>query len=345
MVTLKDIARLSGYSVTTVSRALNGYNDVNEETRQHIQNIADQHGYAPNVLAKGLVSKDSKTFGFITSHFSQTKTPVIDNFTFSLFIRSIEKANALGYDIVLIHYNDKLQKHKTFKQLIAERNLSGAIVQGFDWDDELCQDALNSKVPTVFIDMGLHNESSGFVVSNIRKAAQIGFEYLVDCGYKNILFIFGSEESWVTNQWKKAVTETTQKYQKVVDSIEFLNGDYILEETINLIVSHKELVQKEKLAIFCASDHMAIGAIKGLEKLNIKVPDQVGVLGYDGMPITQYITPSLSTIAQKPEELSARAVEMLLEIMGNKNEKTDYICEDVEVELIVRESTKELDYG
>lgn len=342
MVTLKDIAKLSGYSVTTVSRALNGYSDVNEETRQHIQNIADQHGYAPNVLAKGLVSQDSKTFGFITSHFSQTKTPLIDNFTFSLFIRSIEKANALGYDIVLIHYNEKLQKNKTFKQLIAERNLSGAIIQGFDRDDELCQDALNSKVPTVFIDMGLDNESSGFVVSNIRKAAKMGFEYLVDCGYRNLLFIFGSEESWVTDQWKEAVAEASQQYQGVLDSIASLNGNYSLEDTIDLIVDNQAMVQKEKLAIFCASDHMAVGAIKGLEKLQIKVPDQTGVLGYDGMVISQYLTPSLSTIAQNPEELSAKAVEMLLEIMNNKQKRASYICKEVEVELIIRESTKEL---
>lgn len=344
MITLKDIAKLSGYSVTTVSRALNDYSDVNEETRQYIQNIANQQGYAPNVLAKGLVRKDSKTFGFITSYFSPKKSPVIDNFTFTLFIRAIEKANTLGYDIVLIHYNNKLQKNKTFKQLIAERNLSGAIIQGFDRDDELCQDALNSKVPTAFIDMGLYNESSCYIVSNIREAAQKGFEYLIGCGYTNILFVFGSEKSWITDQWKVAVDEAIKHYQEDIESINFLSGNYVLEETIELITKNKKLVQKEKLAIFCASDLMAIGVIKGLEKLNIKVPDQVGVLGFDGVPISQYITPSLSTIAQNPEEISARAVELLLEIVENKKQNTDCNFKEVDVELIVRESTRELKY-
>lgn len=342
MITIRDIAKLSGYSVTTVSRALNDHDDVNPDTKAAIRAIADREGYAPNILAQGLVSRDSKTFGFITSNFKDTSPT--GNFTFILFMKSIERANALGYDIVMIHYDSDSYKKKTFEQLIAERNLSGAILQGFDQNDALCQEALHSDVPTVFIDIGFSNETTTHVISNIEKAADIGFNYLLNkCGYENIIFVFGSEESWVTNEWKAAVTKAKTKYQNEIHSFATLNGHYRLEKAQIAIKKNQALLNHDKLAIFCASDLMGIGIMRELKILGVKVPDDVGILGYDGVDITEYINPTLSTITQYPDKIGAQAVNLLIDLKNKVKVSVTDSIQKIDVDLIERESTRRVD--
>lgn len=339
MITLKDIAKLSGYSVTTVSRALNDHSDVNMETKKHIQQIAKKHGYAPNVLARGLVEKNSKTFGFITTGIS--KSSPIDTFTFTLFMSSIKKANSIGYDLIMINYENDLHKNKNFHQLIAERNLSGAIIQGFDKNHPLCQEALDSALPTVFIDIGLENTTSGYVVSDIAKAADIGLSYLAHCGYQRILFFRGSDNSWITEHWKLGIQSAYTKYQSYFSSLQVLNGNYLINDVKEMIIGNPVLIEKNKTAIFCASDAMAIGALEGLRVLGIKVPEEIGLLGYDGAVISQYVTPKLTTIAQHPDEIGSKAVLLLLDLLQNQSSKKEHHVIDIDVTLQVRESTKE----
>lgn len=341
MVTIRDIARLSGFSITTVSRALNNHNDVSFDTKKIIQSIADREGYAPNMLAKGLVSQDSKTFGFITSNLQETSP--MDNFTFLFFMKSLEQANILGYDIVMIHYNTEIHKNKTFQQIISERNLTGAILQGFDKSDALCKEALESDIPTVFIDIGLSNESSGYVVSNIDKAADIGFDFLLnECGYQNMIFVFGSTESWVTSQWQKAVAKARKKYHRELKSFESINGYYKLDLAQEALRKHASLINKEKLAFFCASDLMGIGIMRGLKEFNRSVSRDIGILGYDGIDITQYVSPTLSTIRQFPEEIGAQAVNLLIEVKNKNQENVLHCLTDIDVKLIRRESTRKV---
>ncbi|MDT2757585.1 LacI family DNA-binding transcriptional regulator [Enterococcus asini] len=339
MVTIRDIARLSGFSVTTVSRALNNHDDVSSNTKKIIQSIANREEYAPNMLAKGLVSQDSKTFGFITSNLQETSP--MDNFTFLLFMKSLERANILGYDIVMIHYNTEIHKNKTFQQIISERNLTGAILQGFDKSDDLCQEALESDIPTVFIDIGLSNESSGYVVSNIDKAADIGFDFLLnECGYQNMVFVFGSIESWVTSQWQVAVKKAQAKYHRKLKSFDSINGHYKLDLAQEALRNHSDLIYKEKLAFFCASDLMGIGIMRGLKEFNKSVPQDIGILGYDGIDITQYVTPTLSTIRQFPDELGAQTVNLLIEIKNRNQENVSHCLSDIDVKLVRRDSTR-----
>lgn len=341
MVTIRDIAKLSGFSVTTVSRALNDHDDVSQETKMKIREIANREGYAPNVLAQGLVSRDSKTFGFITS--TAGGSSPMDNFTFVLFMKSLQQANLLGYDIVMIYYNAEIHRDKSFKQFIGERNLTGAILQGFDADDPLCMQALASNVPTVFIDIGLANQTSGYVVSDIEKAADLGFKYLLeDCGYRHLLFVHGSLESWVTTKWLQAVAHAKEKYQHHLTSFQMINGHYLLPEAQVAIEKHHELLLPKKMAIFCASDLMGVGVMRGLNKLGYQVPDDFSVLGYDGTDVSQYVTPALSTVTQHPGELGAQAVNLLIELKNGNQEVNSQSYRDITVDLLVRDSTREL---
>ncbi len=129
MTTIKDIAKAAGVSITTVSRALNGYSDVNENTRQKIIDIARQLNYIPNTLARGLVMNKSKTIGLLVS--GLTKESAKDNFTFEVLAGVNEYVSEVDYDMVLFSTTSTKQREKTYTQLCRERRVDGRFCRGF----------------------------------------------------------------------------------------------------------------------------------------------------------------------------------------------------------------------
>lgn len=333
MVSIKDIAKLTGFSVTTVSRALNNHDDVSEQTKAIIHKVAKENNYAPNILAKSLVNKHSKTFGFITSNFSATA--LMDSFSFKVFMNCVNRANELGYEIVLIHYKASIHNMKSFDQIISERNLEGAIIQGFDENDPFCQEATMSSIPVVFIDIEKNNESTTYVSSDIKKAVEIGFSYLLDLGHESFCFIHGTQESWITNKWLFEVNrfrkENDTKFKKFI----LLNGAYALEPTRNSI---KKIYSKKEnhhlTAIFATSDVMAIGAMKGLVDCGLTIPNDISILGYDNIVLAEYVTPTLTTISQNLEGVASKSVDYLFELTKGKKVEPGIL----DVALVKRES-------
>ena len=333
MVSIKDIAKLTGFSVTTVSRALNNHDDVSKQTKELIHKVANENNYAPNILAKSLVNKHSKTFGFITSNFSATT--VMDSFAFRVFMNCVNRANELGYEVVLIHYKASIHNMKSFNQLISERNLEGAIIQGFDENDPFCQEATVSSIPTVFIDVEKNNDSTTYVSSDIKKAVEIGFSYLLSLGHDSFCFIHGTQESWITNKWLLEVEHFRKENASKIENFVLLNGEYASETTRKKI---KEMYSKKEnqqfTAIFATSDVMAIGAMKGIVDCGLTVPKDISILGYDNIVLAEYITPTLTTISQNLAGVASKSVDFLFELTKGKKVKPDIL----DVELVKRES-------
>lgn len=333
MVSIKDIAKLTGFSVTTVSRALNDHDDVSKQTKAIIHKAARENNYAPNILAKSLVNKQSKTFGFITSNFSETT--LMDSFAFRVFMNCVNRANELGYEIVLIHYKASIHNMKSFNQIISERNLEGAIIQGFDEDDPFCEEAAMSSIPAVFIDVEKNNNSTTYVSSDIKKAVEVGFSYLLSLGHESICFIHGTQESWITKKWLFEVNRFRSENASKFTNFILLNGAYASETTrknIESIYSKKE--NQQLTAIFAASDVMAIGAMKGVANCGLTVPQDVSILGYDNIVLAEYITPTLTTISQNLAGVASKSVDYLFELTKGEQVKPGIL----DVELIERES-------
>ena len=333
MVSIKDIAKLTGFSVTTVSRALNNHSDVNEQTKAIIQKAARENDYAPNILAKSLVNKNSKTFGFITSNFSATT--LMDSFSFKLFMNCVNRANELGYEIVLIHYKASIHNMKSFAQIISERNLEGAIIQGFDESDPFCKEAAESSIPTVFIDIERSTENTTYVSSDVKKAVEIGFSYLLSKGHTSFCFIDGTPESWITQKWLLEVEAFRQKHTAAIEDFYLLDGSYALEPTRQVVKEFYEKKEnKQVTAIFATSDVMGIGAMKGVADCGLSVPEDISILGYDNIVLAEYVTPALTTISQNLEGVGSRAVEYLLELTKGQVVKPGIL----DVTLVKRES-------
>ena len=330
MISIKDISKKTGYSVTTVSRALNNHSDVNENTKTIIKQAADEMGYVPNLIAKNLVSGSSKTIGFITNKLDQDS--LIDNFAVRVFLGMFELEHS--YEIILIHYDSKYFSSKSFDEIMRERQLEGAVVQGFDEADIFVKQAYESKYPTIFVDIGFENNTTSYVSSNLSKALTLGMDEIDKAGFTDVAIVVGKEASYITKSWLEVINTYLEKETK--KNIVLLEGHY--SEELAFQVVDKELEDGNRFEVyFCLSDLMAMGVYRALEKHNLSVPEDISVLGYDDIIVSRYLTPKLSTIAQNWERVGQTSVSQLIKLI----EKEKVTPQLLDVELMMRESFKE----
>lgn len=332
MATIKDISRITGYSITTVSRALNDYGDVKEKTKLIIRKAAIDLGYSPNILARSLVMKQSKTLGLIVSGLKLESTK--DNFMFQTLCGVSDYLSSSSYEFVLLSTSTSKQKNKTFNQMCAERQLDGVIIQGLKMEDPYLQEALNSNIPCVLIDIPAAGEKIGTVTSNQFESAKNAVKYLQRIGHEKIAYMNGSENAYVSKIRKEAYEEALKEANTEIQKEYIVNGDFSEEKAkqavMQLLLNHPEVT-----AIFCASDVMALGVLQAARELKVKVPEQLSIIGFDNILISSYVSPSLSTIGQFPYKMGKKAAEMLINIIeGKQTLKTIELTN----ELIIRDS-------
>jgi LacI family transcriptional regulator len=333
VTTIKDIAKVAGVSVTTVSRALNGYSDVNENTRQKIIEVAKQLNYIPNTIARSLVMNKSKTIGLLVSGLKRESSK--DNFTFEVLAGVNQYVGETDYDMILFSTNSTKQREKTYTQLCRERRVDGAILQGIRIDDPYLQEVVESDIPCVLIDIPIKSETVGYVTTDNVLGAKKAVQHLLELGHKHIGMINGHEFAFVSVKrlegYKQALLEAGLPFYE--DWV--VNGAFEEEraerEALALFTKYPEIT-----AVFCASDLMALGAIKAVKKLGKRVPEDIAVIGHDDIFLASYSTPPLSTVAQNVFAMGYEAAKLLIQMLEGKAESHVKI---LKTELKIREST------
>ncbi|BDG34872.1 LacI family DNA-binding transcriptional regulator [Saccharococcus caldoxylosilyticus] len=333
MTTIKDIAKVAGVSITTVSRALNGYSDVNEKTRQKIIEIAKQLNYSPNTLARGLVMNKSKTIGLLVS--GLTRESAKDNFTFEVLAGVNQYVSEVDYDMVLFSTTSTKQREKTYTQLCRERRVDGAILQGIRSDDPYLQEVVESDIPCVLIDIPIESETVGYVTTDNVLGAKKAVEHLISLGHKNIAMINGYSYAFVSEQRLKGFKEALLEAGLPIHEEWIADGEFREDnaerEALRLLTNYPHIT-----AFFCASDLMALGVIKAAKRLGKRIPDDVAIIGYDDIILASYATPPLSTIAQNKFAMGYEAAKLLIHMLEGK--ATSHV-KILETELKIREST------
>ncbi|TYS70994.1 LacI family transcriptional regulator [Sutcliffiella horikoshii] len=334
MTTIKDIAKVAGVSVTTVSRALNGYSDVSKKTRQRIEEVAKELNYSPNSVARSLVMKKSKTIGLLVS--DMNREGVKDNFTFEVLCGINEASANSDYDLVLFSTTSSKQSQKTYTQLCRERRVDGVILQGIKTDDPYLQEVVESDIPCVLVDIPKESATVGYVTTDNVEGAKKAVAHLIEQGHKNIAMINGHEKADVSIRRLKGYMEMLANEQLTYRPEWIKNGDFkekVAEEVaVELLTEHPEIT-----AVFCASDLMGLGVLKAVKKIGKKVPDDIAVIGYDDIMLASYSNPSLSTIRQDKFKLGFEAAILLLDMLEGKEQSHAKL---IDTKLIIRESTK-----
>ena len=319
-VTIKDVAKEAGVSVSAVSRVFNNYGDISSKTSSKIIDAAKKLNYFPNHAARKLSSKNKKTIALILNEMDLNKGAtlpfeILTNVNFFL-----EKTD---YEFVFYPTNKEKQTEKTLECFCTEHGITGLIIQGLKTTDPYYKELKNFTIPTVAIDLTIENENLGYISIDNVKASQEVTRRLQNKGYKKILFISGKEFDEISEKREMG-------YKLEVEKPSILYGNYNEKQSYLLI---KEIqIQGRVDAIFAASDLMAIGALKALKEKKISIP----VVGFDDNILASYVSPSLTTVKQDITLLAEYAVHDLLELISTRQAKHRLLP----FEIILRESAQ-----
>jgi DNA-binding LacI/PurR family transcriptional regulator len=333
MATLKDVSKVSGYSVTTVSRALNGFDDVNEETKSHIRNVAEQLNYLPNMNAKNLVTQKSNRIGFIIFDFGHAAGE--DNFVYEMMVGMQRKCISTGHELLFLFGSIYASDNKTedIEKLILKYNLTGIIIMGCSMNSKTHEDLKHISKPVVCIDGDLETPYVGIVSVDNYKAAYDAVSYLKKVKHrKRIMMLNGKTDSYACKErmrgYKDALGEDFSE-----DNVYYGNYSDIISYQV---ISELAVEDFPYDAVFASSDMMAVGTINALMEKQIEIGIQVDIIGFDNIPLGAYIHKPLTTVSQDKIMLGDKAVELLLNI----NEESDKVRRiTVPHEIIYRATT------
>lgn len=344
MVTIKDIAKIAGVSHSTVSRSLNDSSEISEKTKERIKKIAEELGFEFNNNARSLSTKKTGTIGIIFDKgFDQENASLFFSKLLKELRYSLERAS---FDAIIDFRANPFTGKNNIKKLINGNKIDGFIIVDEYIEEEDLKFIKEKKVPTVFV----HNRPAyqkkyklDYVMTDHYKGGYLATQYLINMGHKEIITfthkIYNKEYSEFEERTKgfvKAMEENDLKISEkeiIRDEISFEYG----REKI------KELIKKKKkfTAVYAQTDLLALGIIRGLRELNIKVPEQVSVIGYDNIEFGKFSEPELTTINQPTTKLAEEAVKLLTEKFDKKyNEIERKII--IEPNLVLRNSIKKI---
>jgi LacI family transcriptional regulator len=347
MVTIRDVAKESGFSSTTVSIVLNNAplaRYIPPATKKKIEKAAQKLGYRPNQFARSLRSKRSHTVGVMV--FDMT-----DPYC-TLVLRGIE--NTLyqsSYLPILTDVHNERSRFERYLEMLLDRRVEGLIVLA-NWlflDINLLGDLEKSSIPTAMIGCELETDSISSIIVDNEVGGYLALEHLHSLGHRKIAFIRGP----------KALTDTTPRWRGIrnfaKESGLELDPRLIMElpESRDPLSSFEsgmklteELVRQKRpfTALLAFDDMSAFGAIRALTRAGVRVPDQCSVIGFDDVATSALYTPSLTTVRQPMEAMGASAVGIVVEGINGVLEKREIAAchRKVAPELVVRESTRSL---
>jgi len=325
MATIKDVARQAGVSVTTVSRVINDNGYVAKDVHQRvIEAMKDLH-YQPNAIARGLVSRRTETLGLIV--------PDVANPFFADIARGVEdEAIENGFTVILCNTDWKLEREQKYINLMRGKWVEGIVLVGSRGDEKDLARQLDG-LPVVMVD----RKPSAFrnaVWSDNEVGAYVATKHLVDIGCSRIAHISGPEDSPSAEARKVGFFRALEEHAGVYGTV--LPGDFRYSGGF-AAAEHLFSRGVPPEGIFSGNDMMAVGVIQAANRLGIRIPEDIKLVGYDNIAMAEYVFPSLTTIEQRAYEMGREASHILAAQLagegGVENER------EYEPTIIVRHST------
>lgn len=331
-VTLKQLAERTGKSITTVSRALAGYDDVSEETKKLVRRVADELHYTPNFLARSLQKRRSRTISLILP----TDSPRFSDPFFSEFLTGVANMAAeRGYDLLLSVQAPREGEMELYQRKVSSGQVDGFVVVRTRRRDPRIAWLYKSQVPFVAFGRTENGADFPFVdVDGVKGMRLIG-EHLIGLGHRRIVFLSSPSELLFVEHRLDGLRQAMATHGLDPDEMRILQGDLTQKSGYEATASLLDGGNPPSAIVAC-NDLMALGAMSALHERGISVGPDIAVTGFDDIPMAEHAHPPLTTIHQPIYEIGRMVCEKLVRLIAG--EELASRSEILEPRLIVRSS-------
>ena len=306
MVSIKDVAKRAGVAISTVSKVLNGYPNVSEETRQRVNKAVEELNFVPNSVAAALSSKQAGRVALLIN--SNMKTNAIDEIDMPYISGALNKAMELNLDVITLFFF--MFQNKTADEVaryLQSQSITGIIIYGMSKEDKVLHRLISTgKFKCVVIDAPFVNVSTSCIGVDHRRAQyEVAAKTVMENNCKRILYIAGKRNGYVTDERIRGMEDLVKEKNL---TMLVRNGEFSELQARNITLKYA----KNKDIVVCASDLMAIGAMKALIQMDIFRP----VCGFDGIILMGYVGKQMNTVRQDFASISESAMEELQELMN-----------------------------
>ncbi|MFK7809784.1 MAG: LacI family DNA-binding transcriptional regulator [Saprospiraceae bacterium] len=343
--TIKDIAKQLNIAVSTVSRALKGHPKISESTREKVMALAAKLNYKPNRIALNLKNQQTGTIGVII--------PDIVHHFFATVISGIEEiAYANGYSVMFCQSKESYERELLDMKMLVENGVDGLMISHSreTTDFSHFQEAIDQNIPIVFFDRAPKLLNAPKVIINDFESARLATQHLIDQSCQNIIHLTGTMNLQISQERKRGFLSAITANLSVgtSQSGNRLTNDELVVDCISCSkesgYSHmKEILESEHIpdGVFVNNDMMAYGVMEAINEADLRIPEDIAVIGFSNWNFSSLIKPQLSSVDQQGLEMGRTAVKILLEMI-NDNIKEEKGTAVLEGKLVVRTSSKKI---
>lgn len=332
-VSLKDVARHLGVSVSLVSAVLNGKTKeyrISEKTAARVMQAAKDLYYSPNMVAKGLRTGNSKLIGLIVTD--------ISNPFYSTIARIIEnKTDEIQYEVIFGSSDESLQKTKQMIDVMLDKGVAGLIIVPCEGSQEAISDLHEKNIPVVLIDRYFPDLDISYSCLNNYNATKLATSHLIKQGYKNIAMIaYKSELSNIQDRvsgYKETMIENSLRASINVKSVDIKNSMPEIEKNLDILLNKKDYE-----AVIFITNALLVAGLHVLKKMNKTIPNDVAIVGFYGSELFDLYYSPITYIKQPIEMIIEEAVRILVDKI-QYGEKSRFSKTFIEPELIIQESS------
>lgn len=330
---IKTIAQMAGVSVATVSKIINNYSDIGDETRQRVLKIMEETGYRPSSSAKTLATKKSGLIGVV---FAGKLNSDLNHPFFVKVIDSFKKQiGLLGFDLLFFSNENFSSSKEDYLARCRHFQVDGCIIIAGDEVEPSIRELDQSEIPCIGIDIKLSGSNSAYIMSDNAKISSKVVEHFYMNGYRDIGLLGINRHSEIVSTREQAFKESLKTFGlNLRPEWHIQSGNF---DKIGGYEAMKQLIATGSLpkAMFAVSDMLALGVLQAMKEHHLKVPEDMALIGCDDIDACLYSDPTLTTVKQDNQKIGRLGALMLYDMINNQIEPSSIV---VEADLVVRES-------
>ncbi len=336
-VTIKDVAREAEVSPSTVSRVISDSSQISCETKEKVRTVMDRLGYHPNAIARSLVNQRCNSIGLVMS---RPTDRALANPFFTDMIQGIAASTQQeNFSLMLTSADSYESETREALNLVKKRQVEGLILMASRISGDLINTLVRENYPFVLVGRSREHSDIPRVDNNNIRAVKDAMIKLIAKGYSNIAFLSGPKDFVVCQDrlqgYREALVEAGLAYRPELVSYAEFSYEAGLKEAHDLFIRSRRQID----LVFCADDLLALGALRAVETRGLKVPEDIGVIGFNDTPAASLVNPGLTTVRIPIKEMGKRAAQMLISVIEDHNYQGEEVI--IPTEIIWRNSVRD----